>query len=548
MLQLAAMLSGWLDHLQKMAFLPMLFYGAAGFGLSLIVIALTIRFCQRKQFLARARDLHHTHKVAVPRLGGLGLAVALLVLVGLINLFNSEDAMSARQNGVFVVSTLAMFFVGFWDDLKPIGARRKMIAQVLIAATVYFLGFNIGVFKLPVSDREIQLGLWGLPITVLWLVGLTNLVNLIDGVDGLAGGICLMLMVLLAYVGGDTKLGFLAAGMTGALLGFLRFNFPPARIFMGDGGAYFLGFVIGMMTIMSSQKGTVAAALIAPLFVLALPIVDTSLAIFRRGIQGLPIFRPDRRHIHHRLMGMGMSSRKVVLGLYVFTLIFLTFGFLVYSSKGKMFPILFGLGLAILLGCAGWLSFSREWFSVGRVLGHSVEMRRDIQYALQMLRWLELEAARGASGESLFSDFVFILGKLGFCRVRLAMPGGEWVWQMPGSPSDCRQSRHEIHHGSSAVLELGACPQSGRPEEGAKSNGTAASGTASLPGIATEQLYETLSDLAAEAWQKAIRRWESINGCPLSFAEVGESKPYHVPFQLRPVRTAAKQQTQPQRS
>src|ERR1044071_1456388 len=115
-------------------------------------------------------------------------------------------------------------------------------------------------------------------VTVLWLVGMTNLINLIDGVDGLAGGICLMLMTLLAFVGHQTgNLALVSAGMAGALLGFLWFNFPPARIYMGDGGAYLLGFQIGLFTIVGSQKGTILPALVAPLFVLALPIVDTSL-------------------------------------------------------------------------------------------------------------------------------------------------------------------------------------------------------------------------------------------------------------------------------
>jgi UDP-GlcNAc:undecaprenyl-phosphate GlcNAc-1-phosphate transferase len=126
---------------------------------------------------------------------------------------------------------------------------------------------------------------------------MTNLINLIDGVDGLAGGICLMLMSLLVFMGGGAgPTSFIAAGMAGALLGFLRFNFPPARIYMGDGGAYFLGFLIGCISITSSQKGTIFAALSAPLFVLALPILDTLLAILRRGLRRRKLVRSDTKH------------------------------------------------------------------------------------------------------------------------------------------------------------------------------------------------------------------------------------------------------------
>src|SRR5260370_189277 len=140
------------------------------------------------------------------------------------------------------------------------------------------LGIGIQAFKSPFTGKIIDLSALGVLITVLWLVAMTNLINLIDGVDGLASGICLMLMTLLAYVGHQNgNLELVASGMVGALLAFLWFNFPPARIYLGDGGAYFLGFQIGILALVSSQKGTIAAALVAPLFVLALPIVDTAL-------------------------------------------------------------------------------------------------------------------------------------------------------------------------------------------------------------------------------------------------------------------------------
>src|SRR5258707_2855404 len=150
--------------------------------------------------------------------------------------------------------------------------------------------------------------------------------------------------------------------MAGALLGFLCFNFPPARVYMGDGGAYLLGFQIGLFSIASSHKGTIAAALIAPLFVLALPLLDMVLAILRRGLVGLPLFRPDRRHIHHRLPEMGLSRTRVVLSLYAVTLIFLAMGFAAFWSGGQLVPLLLGMAVLILFLCAGRLSFSRRWF------------------------------------------------------------------------------------------------------------------------------------------------------------------------------------------
>ncbi len=329
------------------------------------------------------------------------------------------------------IASLAMFGLGLWDDLYSIGARRKLAWQVIIASTACFLGIEIQKFQLPFMDHIVNFGIWSWPVTILWLVAMTNLINLIDGVDGLAGGICLMLMVLMIYVGIETgRAPVVATGMAGALLGFLWFNFPPARIYMGDGGAYFLGFLIGCMTILISQKGTVFAALTAPLFVLALPILDTGLAILRRGLHGLPLFRPDRKHIHHRLLDMGLSRRGVVLGIYSFTAFFLLIGCAMFWWRGQHFAVLLGISVLAILLVAGRLNFSREWFAVGRVLGNSMEARAEIQYALAQARWLTMEGARSQSIENICEDVVFIARKLGFASVKIRLEDGEKAWPL----------------------------------------------------------------------------------------------------------------------
>src|ERR1041384_8249862 len=258
---------------------------------------------------AAEHTFHHTHKTPISRLGGVALAVTFAVVALLVSVWFSADAAQARLNLVVVFSSLGMFLVGLWDDLRPLGARKKLLLQVFISTAVCSCGVLIEKFQIPVTigflnlhaGEVYELGIWGWFITIFWLVALTNMINLIDGVDGLAAGIALMVMGLLTAVrgGGELSLPILCgAGMFGALLGFLRYNFPPAKIYMGDGGAYFLGFLIAILTLVHSQKGTIVAALIAPVFALALPIVDVSLAIIRRGLKGLPIFRADRKHIH----------------------------------------------------------------------------------------------------------------------------------------------------------------------------------------------------------------------------------------------------------
>jgi UDP-GlcNAc:undecaprenyl-phosphate GlcNAc-1-phosphate transferase len=384
-----------------------------------------------------------------------------------------------------------------------LGARRKLFGQILIAVAVCAFGIGIQQFKIPFASTIVELHGWGILITVLWLVGMTNLINLIDGVDGLAAGICLMLMTLLAYVGHQSgTFELLASGMAGALLGFLRFNFPPARIYLGDGGAYFLGFQIGLFAILSSNKGTVFAALTAPLFVLALPILDTALAILRRGLRGLPIFRPDRRHIHHHLLSMGLSRRRVVLYLYAVTSVFLLMGFAAFWSRGHLIPVLLGLATLVLLLCAGKLRFSRDWFAVGRVVGNSLEMRQEIHYALTLMEWLALEGGRRNSGEELWSDLVFAAQRLGYSSVKMTLADGQRVWEQINACSPTRSVVQVLQGGRFGTLELKAtyCPAEADPAQRSQD-----CERSFCPCVSDSRVFEIVSELLAEGWVKGVR-------------------------------------------
>ncbi len=297
-----------------------------------------------------------------------------------------------------------------------------------------------------------------------------------------------MMMLLLTYAGIATG-NFpmcLSAGMAGALLGFLYFNFPPAKIYLGDGGAYLIGFMIGILTIENSQKGTVAAMLIAPLFALALPIADVVLAILRRGLKGMPIFRPDKNHLHHRLLATGFSRTQAVLIFYGISLVFLLMSLGVLWSQGRWLPILFGFLCLTFIVSARVFEFSRAWFSVGRVLGNSLEMRNESQYALALSRWLELEAERCDSLDGLWGEFCFMLRKLEFANARLTSAGGERTWHnalQPANNGALRRQGHEIRAGESMTLEFTAYSE-----------------------IMSDRLFDHLSEIAAEAWHKAVMR------------------------------------------
>ena len=333
-----------------------------------------------------------------------------------------------------------------------------------------------------------------------------------------------------------------AAGMAGALLAFLRFNFPPARIYLGDGGAYFLGFLIGALAIFNSHKGTVAAALIAPLFVLVLPIMDTSLAILRRGLQGLPLFRPDQRHLHHRLLRSGVSRRNLTLGAYVFTAYFLGLGLVAFWWRGQYLALLLGGGTLAILLAASRFGFSREWFNVGKVLGRSIQTRSEVRYALAHSRWLALEGERGRNVQGICEDTALIARRLGFTSLRIQLQDGEQVWkfsqcedgvghgkQLKGNDDDswtfagsdgcrCHVFRHRLPGHPSCLIELQTPTldePTGQPQPALSSglrNGCS-------------HLFQIMGEVLAEGWAKSLAEWQKQNKLPVCFKPMAGHMP-----------------------
>jgi UDP-GlcNAc:undecaprenyl-phosphate GlcNAc-1-phosphate transferase len=213
---------------------------ALGFFLCWALIGIVLKRAESGLGARRGRDFHHAQKSSIPRLGGVAMISAFAAVAIAIALCTSVSASALGTLGLIVFTSLAMFALGLWDDLRSLGAKFKLVSQIAIASIAYLGEIRIELFKNPFTGADLSLGAFGYFATVLWLVGLTNLINLIDGIDGLAAGICLMLMLLMANLGVTDHLGFstlLSIGVAGALLGFLKFNYPPAKIYMGDGGA-----------------------------------------------------------------------------------------------------------------------------------------------------------------------------------------------------------------------------------------------------------------------------------------------------------------------
>jgi len=487
--------------------LQVLFCFVLGFLSCWGVIQLILKTVKKGGYASPGRDFHHLHKMPIPRLGGVALVIAFALVAIAIYFLGSLSEASTKTLAVIFFSSLAMFGLGFWDDLRPLGARTKLLAQIAIAAAAYDGSIRIDIFKSPLTQGNFDLGALSFFATVLWLVSLTNLINLIDGIDGLAGGICLMLMFLLANLGMGDSLGIsmlLAIGVAGALVGFLKFNYPPAKIYMGDGGAYFLGFLIGLLSIVSSNKGTVAAALIAPAFALAFPIVDVSLAVLRRALRGLPIFRPDRKHIHHHLITLGVSRERTLLNLYTVSLLCLFLAFGEFYLQGRMLPLYCGLLFLVLL-IAGHLSgFTKDWFRVSSQLGKSLALRKETQYALALNRWIILEVERRVPADEIWQDYQLVVKKLGFSKLKLSLPDGSSnTWQVDALNKNESELQHTVHEMSDGtVIELFADKT-----------------------LMSESQFDLLGDLAAEAWYKIAAKWRTIHGVPIHFHSSPQSSP-----------------------
>lgn len=450
---------------------------------------------------------HHTHTGVIPRIGGLGIMLGFAVTYLLCFFFlDRTDNQSLIHYGIFAGAT-ASFLLGFIDDLRPLGAKVKLLAQIIIAMLAHECGLSIEQILIPFTDVSVQLGILSMGLTVVWFVAIMNLINLIDGLDGLAGGIGLMMMALLAFLAYQSGVAIsfiLALGMVGAIFGFLFHNFPPAKVYMGDSGAYLIGFVIAALSLINSEKGTILAALIAPVLALALPIADVAYAMLRRGIQGLPIFRPDQGHIHHRLIRAGLSRQKTVLFLYAISLFALVGGLLAFVYQGRFLPIFLGFAVVIILFILKGQKISTGL--VRNVLTESLQARQDTRNALYLRDWLIVEAERADTGNHLWADFRFILKKMGFCRAKLVINGAERTFYLPDTPHENTASLWSEEHKIGLEAKLIVYTD--------KDNFSA-------------RQFAIISDLAAEAWAKASLRWKEVNGCDLDFeAEAGEASNY----------------------
>jgi UDP-GlcNAc:undecaprenyl-phosphate/decaprenyl-phosphate GlcNAc-1-phosphate transferase len=340
----------------------------------MVITPWVIRVADAKQLYDLPIDSRRVHTTPIPRLGGTAVFGSTLFGLGAVSLYLAHLGNLPAGTGWFFGSVLigggALFAVGLVDDLRGVSPYVKLGAQITVGIVAWAMGIRIDTMSFG-AESAITLGIASLPLTVAWIVLVTNAFNLIDGLDGLATGmgiVALGSMVGMAALLGRAEVLVVALAMLGALLAFLRFNFRPARIFLGDSGSLFIGYSVAILSVHGSTKSGIAMLGVAPLLALALPLLDTTLAVLRRWLRGHSFSVADRRHIHHQLLARGHTHEAAVVMLYLVASSLAVLGFaFVFAPPAwiSLIAITGGiLSIALLLWGLGYLDyheFSEAW-------------------------------------------------------------------------------------------------------------------------------------------------------------------------------------------
>jgi UDP-GlcNAc:undecaprenyl-phosphate GlcNAc-1-phosphate transferase len=343
------------------------------FAVSLVLVLIFTPLARRLAVWLGAVDMPHDRKVhenPTPSLGGAAILLSVIISLLLCKVLVSYssalaepqgmvDALSSYQLLGIILAATFIAVMGAVDDMRHLSPWMKLAGQVMGALVLVSFGVEVSNIALP---RGNVIDLTASPIlsillTIVWMVAFTNIINLIDGLDGLAAGIAFISAAAFFFygsrVGGDPntlQAMVISAAVGGACLGFLRYNFHPASIFMGDSGAQFLGFILGAISIQGILKRTAVATLFTPIIILAVPIIDTGLAILRRARKGRPFHYADKEHIHHRLLYIGHTQRQAVLIIYLWTAVLTGIALsLEFVASKTVVLIILAVGLLIFL-------------------------------------------------------------------------------------------------------------------------------------------------------------------------------------------------------
>lgn len=320
---------------------------AVVFVICLIITPIVIKFSKKFNLVDIPKDERRVHSKPMPRVGGIAIVISMLLGLGIYYII-TRNIPSIALNKKFLgylLGGIVIFAMGLIDDIVNLKARYKFLFQLAAAFIVYLFGIRISGIKIPFIYTDIiNFGWLDLPITLLWIIGITNAINLIDGLDGLAAGISAIsataLLIIFITTSASLEAIVITAVLVGATLGFLPYNFNPAKTFMGDVGSNYLGFTLATVSILGFAKGYTILAIIVPIIALGVPIFDTLFAMIRRFLKGQPVLSPDGAHIHHRLLKRGFSQRQAVIFLYTVTSILCILAVTIISADIWKFVIL----------------------------------------------------------------------------------------------------------------------------------------------------------------------------------------------------------------
>jgi UDP-GlcNAc:undecaprenyl-phosphate/decaprenyl-phosphate GlcNAc-1-phosphate transferase len=339
--------------------IPVQLYHLIAFLISVTVVLWTIpdvKTIGLKFGIVDRPNARKIHRDPVVRVGGVSIFIGTLTALTIVWRLGGFSTISPNKEleiwGV-AFGSIAFFLIGLADDLFNLSPLSRLIAQISIASVSWLMGVRIDFLSIPFGSL-VHIDWISLPVTVIWLVGMANAINWIDGVDGLAAGvsgIAAVVMLIVTLFMNQPAAALFAAALAGGALGFLRYNFNPAQIFMGDGGAYFMGFTLAGIGVIGLVKGTAITAILLPYLILAVPIMDMSAVILSRISKGKSPFIADKSHLHHWLLKAGISQRLTVLFIYALTL---WVGSLALGFSNMPSGWGYALGATMLLGYIGW--------------------------------------------------------------------------------------------------------------------------------------------------------------------------------------------------
>ncbi len=411
------------------------FLATSSLLICLVLTPLCRNIFRRAGLLDHPDQLRKTHERAVPRMGGVPIAIAYVgsFLLLLLSPFDAGSILVQHMPLVWKLLPAAglIFATGLLDDLIGLASWQKLLGQVAAALCAYWGGVQVLGIGGHLTDSW-----WSLPLTLVWLVGCANAFNLIDGMDGLATGLGLFATVttlIVALAQGNIALALATVPLAGALLGFLRYNFNPASIFLGDSGSLLVGFLLGCYGALWSQKSATLLAMTVPMMALAIPILDVCLSIARRFLSRQPIFGADRGHIHHRLLDRGLSPRRVALLLYAvggLGALLSVLQSLVHSRLSLVIPALFCVATWIFVARLGYVEFgvARKFFlggAVRRLLGAHIHLQN-----------LETSLAAAATPNDCWLAIRDACRHLGFHYVRVQLLGEVYEEQLARSAGE----------------------------------------------------------------------------------------------------------------